>query len=433
MTVQAEIVAEEVKTSQRNWVKTKRREITRRGVVWLGQTCNLRCYFCYFVERIADTSHPEHPFMSLDKAKKICLTLRYFYGNTSVDIQGGEPTIYPEIFELAGYCREIGLHPTLITNGLVLAKPGDLEKYRDAGVRDFLVSLHGLGGIHDEVVGRKGAAEKIITAIERMHELDIPFRFNCTMSKPVIPLLPQIAQKAVEHGAYGVNYIAFNPFGDQEVGQRTRQNVAKYSDIKPLLAQSIDKLEDAGIETNVRYLPLCMAEERHRKNFYNFQQLSYDSHEWDFNSWQWTMMKPQVTKEGEIMPPFRLGPMSRSIYESGGIVLRDHCIEKPLKYKLKFAAQRSIALLEQASIGKDEQYRKDARARAVHDCRYGYHEACQTCSARKICDGFHGDYAELFGTDEAEPIKGGAVIEDPLHFISQQEKVVEPEDMEWAQ
>ena len=34
--------------------KTKKRVLARRGVLWLGQTCNLRCYFCYFVNRIAD-------------------------------------------------------------------------------------------------------------------------------------------------------------------------------------------------------------------------------------------------------------------------------------------------------------------------------------------------------------------------------------------
>ncbi|MBI5095968.1 MAG: radical SAM protein, partial [Candidatus Hydrogenedentes bacterium] len=121
--------------------------------MWLGQTCNQRCYFCYFLNRIEDAHHPEHPFMTLEKAKAICLSLRKVYGNTSIDIQGGEPTIHPDILELIRYCHEIGLYPTLITNGISLAKPGTLEKFRDAGVRDFLVSLHGMGQIHDEVVG----------------------------------------------------------------------------------------------------------------------------------------------------------------------------------------------------------------------------------------------------------------------------------------
>jgi hypothetical protein len=31
-----------------------------------------------------------------------------------------------------------------------------------------------------------------------------------------------------------------------------------------------------------------MVEERHRKSIYNFPQLSYDPHEWDYDSWSWT-------------------------------------------------------------------------------------------------------------------------------------------------
>ena len=70
------------------YVPIDRRVLTRRGIVWVGQTCNLQCYFCYFKDRRSDASHPEHRFMSLEKAKTIAKTLVEYYSNTSVDIQG---------------------------------------------------------------------------------------------------------------------------------------------------------------------------------------------------------------------------------------------------------------------------------------------------------------------------------------------------------
>ena len=412
--------------------KTKRRVLTRRGVIWLGQTCNQRCYFCYFAHRIADKAHAEHAFMSLDKAKTICRTLRELYGNTAIDIQGGEPTIYPEIFELIRYCREIGLYPTLITNGLVLGRPGVMEQYRDAGIRDFLVSLHGIGDIHDEVVGLKGAYDKIVAGIERMREVGVPFRFNCTMSKPVVPIITEIAKRAIEFGGGAINYIAFNPFGDQESGIRTHDNVPKYSDIKAQLAVAMDMLGEAGIEVNVRYLPLCMSEARHRKNFYNFQQLSYDTHEWDYQSWFWTMRQPQMMKEGPVMPTFMLGPYARELYQKSPIAIRDRYYAKQYFWGPMFAGQRFVARLMQLLEGKDALWRKEARARAAHDCCYRYHDACKSCSARDICDGFHGDYSELFGTDEAQPITDVPHTDDPTYFIREQEKLVQREDEAWA-
>src|SRR5262249_21625631 len=41
------------------YVASTARKITRRGILWLGQTCNLRCHFCYFLDRIEDEHHPE--------------------------------------------------------------------------------------------------------------------------------------------------------------------------------------------------------------------------------------------------------------------------------------------------------------------------------------------------------------------------------------
>lgn len=412
---------------------TTKRVLTRRGVMWLGQTCNLRCYFCYFASRIADREHPEHAFMKLDKAKQICKTLRDAYGNTAIDIQGGEPTIYPKIFELIEYCREIGLYPTLITNGLVLGKPGLVEKYRDAGVRDFLVSLHGVGEMHDEVVCVDGAYAKIIAAMDRMREAGVPIRFNCTMSKPVIPVLPEVARKAIEYGAYGVNYIAFNPFGDQmEGGIRTHDNVERYSVVRGQLTEAIDLLEEAGIEVNVRYLPLCMAETRHRKNFYNYQQLPYDTHEWDYESWFWTMMSPQMMKPGGLVPHYRMGVGARRVYQCSGIAIVDMYERNPIKLGFKFTAQRILARIEQAVRGKEALCREEAKVRASRDCNYKYHAACGKCAARNICDGFHGDYADFFGTDEAVPISDVPPTDDPKCFIQRQEKVVESEDASWA-
>ncbi|HIB53997.1 MAG TPA: radical SAM protein [Nitrospirales bacterium] len=362
----------------------------------------------------------------------MCHTLRYYYGDTAIDIQGGEPTIHPEIHELISYCNEIGLYPTLITNGLALASIDKLAKFKGSGVRDFLVSLHGIGDIHDEVVCRKGAYVKIIQAIENMRELDVPFRFNCTMSKPVVPLLPEIAQKAIDYGANAVNFIAFNPFEDQETGIRTHDNVATYGDIKKSLAVAMDMLEEAEIECNVRYLPLCIAEEKHRKNLYNFQQLPYDHHEWNYESWMWTGMQPQRMKPSELNRPYKLGRLARRLYRADANTLLKIELDRPVKAKLFYFGQRLIAAAGSIVLGRAYWYRREAKLRAIQDLQYEHHEKCQQCALRNICDGFHGDYAKFYGTDEADPVTTGSVIEDPLYYIKEQDKIVEDEDKGWA-
>jgi hypothetical protein len=74
---------------------------------------------------------------------------------------------------------------------------------------------------------------------------------------------------------------------------------------------------------------------------------------------------------------------------------------------------------------KDEAYRINGRLRAEVHCRYQYAKVCSHCSLKDICDGFHGDYADIFGTREAKPVFLKETIDNPCYYISQQQKVME--------
>jgi len=403
---------------------TKERTITKRGVLWLGQTCNLKCFFCYFIDKIADKEHPEHAFMSLEKAKKICHTLRFVYGNRAIDIQGGEPTIYPHILELISYCKEIGLEPTLITNAIVLANEDTARSYKEAGIKDFLVSIHGFGDTYDSVVGLKGGSKKQMKAIYNLQKLQIPFRLNCTMTKDVLNQLEDIANMAIEVGARVVNFIAFNPFADQAIREgRNSENVPKYKNIKESLTKALDILDKAEIEANVRYLPMCMAEERHLKNFYNMQQLSYDHHEWDFNSWTWTTRFNQRSSSPELDRPIPI--LMYGIDEYNDIPFGEAAIHgNKVHYLVDIDLEEHLLKLFSADIPKPLLYRQNARLRAEKHCKYEYNKECEKCSLRLICDGFHNDYSAIFGTEEAKA-REGELIDEPTFFIKTQDKIVD--------
>lgn len=429
--------------------KTKRKVLTKRGVLWLGQTCNLRCKFCYFVNRIDSVDHPEHPFMSLEKAKEICSILVKYFGNNAIDIQGGEPTIYKDIFELVAYCREIGLLPSLITNALTLSNKRICQKFKDAGVRDFLVSVHGLGDVYDEVVGDiPGASKKQLKGIDNCLEIGIPMRFNCVLSKSALPQLTDIAKLAVQKKIRVVNFIAFNPFEDQHRnGVRCADNVPRYGEIVKYLDNAMDILDSAGVECNVRYFPICMVAKKHRKSVYDFQQLPYDIHEWDFASWSWTGMKLQRMKSGNLTPVKSLEYLTygRSSAVNSALKIIKQPAERILahypllltKAVQTYQAMSSFSLRtlqpgKHKNVNLETLYRDHGRQRAQKDCSYAYGEKCNDCNVKEICDGFHNDYAQFYGTDEALPITDTLVITDPLYFIREQEKVVEIEDYSWV-
>lgn len=402
----------------RSYARTRRRTLTRRGLVWLGQTCNLRCTFCYFLDRIRDPSHPEHRFMTLEKVKALCDTLVGVYGNNAVDIQGGEPTLHPEIVEIVRHCRAIGLHPTLITNAQRLADPRFVEALAAAGVRDFLVSVQALGAAYDAIVGKPGAHVAQMKALRNLRAAGVPFRFNCVLSKPAVAQLPDLARLAVRTGAHVVNFLAFNPYDDQARG-RSAEGVPRYDELRAPLAQALDILAEAGVEGNARYLPLCVLEARHLPQAWNFQQLSYDHHENDFQSWRWTQRGAQREREAATSRP-------GSLAERWGA----------WPSRLAGYLRTRLGLTAPARVRDDEAarrlYREDGRRRAADDLGYRHPPACSGCDLRAVCDGFHRDYAGFFGAGEARPVDLGGAVEDPVRFIREQAKIVQPEDLGWA-
>ena len=137
-------------------------------------------------------------------------------------------------------------------------------------------------------------------------------------------------------------------------------------------------------------------------------------------------------KEGALVPPFRIGPFADRVFRGSATMVRDNYQARPVRGWIRFTGQRVLARSAQLVFGRPRYYREEAKKRC-QDVKYQYHEGCQTCSVRDICDGFHGDYADLHGTAEAQPVNPeGAAVTDPLHYIRRQEKIVESEDRSWA-
>jgi len=416
------------------YVASTARKITRRGILWLGQTCNLRCHFCYFLDRIEDEHHPEHAFMSLEKAKVICRTLVEYYGNNSIDIQGGEPTLYPRIYDLVAYCADIGLSPTIITNAQVLASRAAVAHFRQSGIRDFLVSVQGLGATYDELVGKQGAHVRQMKALRHLQEEGVPFRINTVVSKPALEQLADIARLAVRTGAEVVNFLGFNPFNDQQTGKRSAKNVPRYADVSGPLDEALDLLGAAGVEANVRYLPFCVVAERHRSSVYDFPQIPYDLHENDFASWSWTDLPAQRRRDARLIPPFALGPrvsLGALRPPLRRLVARIPPVGDGL-HELKQRFERRWAL-RPTEKSRDELYQEDARMRAREYTGYRQVTACASCDLQAVCDGFYSDYTELFGDGEARPIALGRLVADPQHYSQHQLKRIHPEDRDWLE
>jgi len=276
---------------------------------------------------------------------------------------GGEPTLHPRILDIVRHAASIGLRPTVITHGMRLADADRAEAYAQAGIHDFLVSIHGIGDTVATIHRRgSGNFHRQMQALDNLRALGIPFRFNVTMIRDNLSQLEAIAELAGEKGARVVNFLTFNPYFEWAQTAEIEFQ-ARHSEIAPYLARAIDKCSQLGVEANVRYMPPCQLPGREAHVYTGFQ-LPYDPHEWDYNSW----------------------------YDAG------------------HAGAPDPAWYLQAS----------QRQQARHS--YAHVAGCDTCAIRRICDGFHTQYVGRWGGEEARPYPGPPVT-DPCHFVNNQQKV----------
>ncbi len=351
-----------------NWPapEVKRVNITKRGVLYVGFPCNIKCKFCYYAY------HESKEWHSLEECKRDASLFRQKYGNRFVDITGGEPTIYPHILDLMDHCNAIGIKPTLITNVQALANEDRVKAFKDHGVNDFLCSVHAIGEAYNDLTQSKQGWKRLNQGIENLNRHDIAWRANCTMTKLNMKQFKEIADWIKERNARIVNFINFNPFEEWQ-SKMDIDFQARHAELSPYLVDVLDHCDRIGLEANVRYFPFCHMR-GHEEKCINFQQLSYDPNEWDFCSWY----APETRAPSDKLPD-------------------------------------SVLM---AATNEEELHRFIAQSQKKR--LYVQNSGCLQCAHMFICDGFTHQYYSRFGIGEAKPYAGAPIL-DPTLFIAKRE------------
>src|SRR6185295_18687545 len=115
-------------------------------------------------------------------------------GYTELSLQGGEPTVFPQLPELVAVARGLDFEFVgMVTNGRKLASRDYTRALLDAGLDGLTVSL--LGGdaaTHDEIAAAPGAFDALVEGLghagELVHasggKLDVKLNANVIVTAP---------------------------------------------------------------------------------------------------------------------------------------------------------------------------------------------------------------------------------------------------------
>ena len=171
--------------------------------------CNSKCQMCLIWER-----KKEHEITPSELEQILSEPL--FDNVDNVGVTGGEPTLRKD---LSALFEVIASKPSMksasmITNAIIEKKvkenvyaAAEICKRSNIGFH-VMVSLDGLGEVHDVVRGRAGNFETAIDCLEDFQKAGISTNFGCTISKSNVYHVDALLDYAIENGIQGRFRIA---------------------------------------------------------------------------------------------------------------------------------------------------------------------------------------------------------------------------------
>lgn len=349
-------------------------KITTRADLNVGLICNIKCQFCYDLDHLNKQKGP-----SLEQLRKKMQTLKA-KGMSTIDLTGGEATVRKDLIDIIRMVKEeFGIQNIcLITNGFKLADKKYMDQVVQAGVNEFLFSIHGASAeIHDYLADVKGSFDRVVKALKEANQLGIKLRVNTTVTSKNYDRLNDIASMISNYRIENYNMIMYNPILDAT--RRVDQLAIRYSIAAPFLKDVIDRYKHRFQHIHAKYIPFCFMS-GYEEHVMNLLQSSYIPYEWNFS---------QRSKS-------RRGTVVHSMATGAGLI---SCMD------VRAVWQRDLhEIMQDSFISFQEMTNKYKPSQ------------CRSCKFSLICHGLWKGYYNSFGANELTPVEGQKVLR-PYHFM----------------
>jgi radical SAM protein len=148
--------------------------------IWeVTQACDLACVHCR-----ASAQPNRHPMeLSTAEGKQLIDQIADLKVPVFV-LTGGDPIKRPDLFELIGHARTMGVRVSLTPSATPLLTREMVVRLKEAGLARLAVSMDGAGAeTHDAFRGMVGSFARTLDAIRWANEIGLPVQINTTFSR----------------------------------------------------------------------------------------------------------------------------------------------------------------------------------------------------------------------------------------------------------
>jgi AdoMet-dependent heme synthase len=148
--------------------------------IWeITQACDLACFHC------RASARPDRDPMELSTAEGKNLIDQIAALKVPVFVlTGGDPIKRPDLFELIGHARSLGVRVSLTPSATPLLTKDIVVRLKDAGLARLAVSMDGASAkTHDAFRGMAGSFARTLDAVRWANEIGLPVQINTTFSR----------------------------------------------------------------------------------------------------------------------------------------------------------------------------------------------------------------------------------------------------------
>jgi radical SAM protein len=157
--------------------------------IWeVTQACDLACVHCR-----ASAQPDRHPMeLSTDEGKQLIDQIAALEVPVFV-LTGGDPIKRPDLFELIGHARSVGVRVSLTPSATPLLTKDIVTRLKEAGLARLAVSMDGASAeTHDAFRGMFGSFARTLDAVRWATEIGLPVQINTTFSRRNIAEIDEI-------------------------------------------------------------------------------------------------------------------------------------------------------------------------------------------------------------------------------------------------
>lgn len=220
------------------------------GYIQVVRHCNHFCGFC---------SNPTTPYTHDFESMRVLVDDFVARGYFGVILTGGEPTLHPQLPEIADYAATAGLHVRVITNGHRLADPAFARALSQAGVSLVHVSIYSVRPqVEAQLRGAEGTLDRALRALSAAHDAGLELNINCVINRANADHLDDNIRYFLRHHPYVRHFVWNNldpSMGRAEVNQE--QFTPRLADFELSLHRAMRLLHRSGRSFRVEKVPLC--------------------------------------------------------------------------------------------------------------------------------------------------------------------------------